>query len=337
VTYRVPTGERAWRAAAAAGGHVSTDRLPTPRVPLALAIATLALAPAAAALLYELSQFGQRPPADLPLAVAVFLGALLASPLTFALRRLPRAGRGAVALFGAGAAAAMATLLATAGYAALPGLAAALVAALGALALLALGGVRTEMYAAINVFIVCTVLANFTLDSFLPLGTFFLVNVGTFFFGVTFTQRDRVHRFGRVVVYRMIAAAAVANVIAALAIGTPLRYVLVSFLAIVVAETANTEVYHSLLHLRWFTRVASSNAVAAPLDTLIFTILAFGGEPFATAGWMTQVIVTDVIVKYTASLVAAVTLMSRPEWIPRVPERERATSASPAAGGEPRA
>jgi hypothetical protein len=34
---------------------------------------------------------------------------------------------------------------------------------------------------------------------------------------------------------------------------------------------------------------------------------------------MTQVIVTDVIVKYGASLVAAITLMSRPEWVPQAP------------------
>jgi queuosine precursor transporter len=188
------------------------------------------------------------------------------------------------------------------------------------------------MYGAINVFIVCTVLANFTLDSFLPLGGFFLVNVGTLFFGITFTQRDRVHRFGRTVVYRMIAAAALANVIAALAVGTPLRYVAVSFLAIVVSEAANTEVYHNLLHRRWFTRVASSNAVAAPLDTIIFTTLAFAGEAFATTMWMIQVIVTDVIVKYTASLVAAVTIMSRPEWLPRVPGE--GSPSAPAVGGD---
>lgn len=288
-------------------------------IPIVLAVLTLALAPAAAALLFTLSQFGQRPPEALPFPVAIFLGLLFATPLAFMLRRLAGAPRVITVLVGAGAAIGVALLLAPFGFDVAIGLLSAAVSTTGAFTLLALRGLRTEMYGAINVFIVCTVLANFTLDSFLPLGGFFLVNVGTLFFGITFTQRDRVHRFGRDVVYRMIAAAAVANVIAALAIGTPLRYVAVSFLAIVVAEAANTEVYHALLHRRWFTRVASSNAVAAPLDTIIFTTLAFAGEAFATTSWMVQVIVTDVIVKYTASLVAAITIMSRPEWLPGVP------------------
>jgi queuosine precursor transporter len=295
---------------------------PAPRrrpLPFLLALLTLAIAPGASALLFVLSQFGQRPPETLPLVVAVLLGLLLATPLTFMLRRLAGIGRAAAVGLGLVAAASAAVTLAPLGYGPVQGLETALAAAAGAFGYLALRGERTEMYAAIGAFIMCTVLANFTLDSFLPIGDFFLVNVGTLFFGITFTQRDRVHRFGRTVVYRMIGAAALANVLAALSVGTPLRYVAVSFLAIVVAEAANTEVYHSLLHRRWFTRVASSNAVAAPLDTIIFTTLAFAGEAFATAGWMLQVIVTDVIVKYSASLVAAITIASRPAWRPRVP------------------
>jgi queuosine precursor transporter len=304
------------------------------RLPLALALLTLGLAPAATALLFTLAQFGQTPPETLPVPVAIFLGLLFATPLMFMLRRLAPPGRTLALGVGAFAAAAVATAPAPFGFPPALGLVTAAVALSGALALLALPGERSEMYGAINVFIVCTVLANFTLDSFLPLGGFFLVNVGTLFFGITFTQRDRVHRFGRTVVYRMIAAAAFANVLAALTVGTPWRYVLVSFLAIIVAEAANTEVYHSLLHRRWFTRVASSNAVAAPIDTIIFTTLAFAGEAWATTMWMTQVIVTDVIVKYTASLVAAITIMSRPEWMARAPG-EGASAAVAGGDGAP--
>jgi queuosine precursor transporter len=300
-------------------------------LPFLLALLTLAIAPGASALLFVLAQFGQRPPESLPLVVAVLLGLLLATPLTFMLRRLAPLGRWVAIVVGLAAAGSSGFALAPIDYGAAAGMATALAAAAGALGFLALRGERTEMYAAIGAFIMCTVLANFTLDSFLPIGDFFLVNVGTLFFGITFTQRDRVHRFGRPVVYRMIAAAAAANVLAALSVGTPLRYVAVSFLAIVVAEAANTEVYHSLLHRRWFTRVASSNAVAAPLDTIIFTTLAFAGEAFATAGWMLQVIVTDVIVKYSASLVAAITIASRPAWRPLTPG-EAATAASPGDG-----
>src|SRR5690606_34935830 len=144
----------------------------------------------------------------------------------------------------------------------------------------------------------CTLLANYTLDSFLPLGDFFLLNVGTLFFGITFTQRDRVHRYGRRAVYLTILVAASANVVLAASLGTPLRYVAVSFLSIVLAESADTEIFQRLRDRRWLTRVASSNAVSAPLDTLIFTLLAFWGEDFATPAWLTQVIVTDVLVKY---------------------------------------
>jgi queuosine precursor transporter len=294
------------------------------RIPFLVAIFALAAAPAAASALFVLAQFGQRPPEALPLPVAVFLGLLVATPLAFMLRRLGGGTRTAALALGAVLAVGVTLGALTLGFAGPPMVATAAVAVIAALLLLGLGGVRTELYGAINVFVVCTVLANFTLDSFIPLGDFFLVNVGTLFFGITFTQRDRVHRFGRGIVYRMIGFAALANVLAALSVGTPLRYVAVSFLAIVVAEAANTEVYHSLLHRRWFTRVASSNAVAAPLDTIIFTTLAFAGQPFATFAWMVQVIVTDVLVKYGASLVAAITVLSRPEWIPQIPSAREA-------------
>lgn len=299
------------------------------RIPFLLAALTLALAPAIASLLFVLAQFGQRPPETLPLPVAVFLGLLLATPVAFMLRRLGRLASAAAVTLGLAAAAAVAATLSSIGHDLAAMTVATAVALAGAATLLALVGWRTAMYGAINVFVVCTVLANFTLDSFLPLGAFFLVNVGTLFFGITFTQRDRVHAFGRTVVYRMIAFAAVANVVAALSVGTPLRYVAVSFLAIVVSEIANTEVYHSLLHRRWFARVASSNAVAAPIDTIIFTTLAFAGEPFATLRWMVQVIVTDVLVKYGASLVAAVTVLSRPEWVPGPPSRRAGPPLEP--------
>src|SRR5690606_22936488 len=99
--------------------------------------------------------------------------------------------------------------------------------------------------------------------------------------------------------------AAVANVVLGAALGTPLRYVAVSFLSIVAAATADTEVLQRLKDRRWLTRVATSNAVSAPLDTVIFTLLAFWGEAFATPAWMTQVIVTDVLVKYGSGLAAA--------------------------------
>lgn len=257
---------------------------------------------AAGALLW-MAGFGQGQPGELPIAALVFLGGLVADAAGRSLRRTGMRG-GAWLLGGV----LLATLFTTT---VLPmrdlWTLAGLVPAAIVLALLP----RTlgVMLGAMSVYTVATVLANFTLDAFLPVGPWFLVNVGTLFFGITFTQRDRVHRYGRRAVYTMILTAAVANVLAALALATPLRFVAVSFLAIVISEAADTEIYQRLLARRWWVRVASSNAVSAPIDTTLFTVLAFAGAPFATVTWMLQVITTDVLVKYGSGMLAALTLL----------------------------
>lgn len=280
--------------------------------------ALLALLPPAIAagcgVLAWLTDFGQSPPERLPYAALAFAGALFGDLLAHALRRQgaaaqasPRHGTAAYAALALGLGLALAALLTTSlplRYLAAPAAAAAL-----AVALSRLPHRMGAMLGAMSVYTVCTLLANYTLDAFIPVGDWFLVNVGTLFFGVTFTQRDRVHRFGRRAVYLMIVGAAAGNVLAALSVGTPLRYVAVGFLAIVLSESADTEVYQRLLARRWLVRVASSNAVSAPLDTVVFTVLAFAGAPFATFGWMTQVIVTDVIVKYTSGFLTALGLV----------------------------
>lgn len=285
-----------------------------------------------AALLW-LAGFGQQPPERLPwLAVALF-GALFTGVLhdIGAQRRAPLA-----AFLVLGVAAAGATLLSPFGDAryVLSPLAAAALAALAARL------ERPGLVSAATVYVACTLLANYTLDSFLPIGDFFLLNVGTLFFGITFTQRDRVHRFGRRAVYQMIFVAAVTNVVLATALGTPLRYVAVSFLSIVLAETADTEIFQRLKDRRWLTRVASSNAVSAPLDTLIFTLLAFWGEDFATPAWLTQVIVTDVLVKYGSGMLAALGVLAvLRSALPRVLHGPGTPGAAPrhdgASGGPP--
>ena len=56
-----------------------------------------------------------------------------------------------------------------------------------------------------------------------------------------------------------------------------MRIILASFLAIVLAETADTEIYQKLIRYPWLLRVTGSNAVSVPLDTLLFTLIAFGG------------------------------------------------------------
>ena len=54
------------------------------------------------------------------------------------------------------------------------------------------------------IYIVAVLVANYTATWFIPLPIFGMVSVGTLVFGITFTQRDRVHRYGRKVVYLMI-------------------------------------------------------------------------------------------------------------------------------------
>lgn len=262
-------------------------------------------------LLLRLSQFGQNPFPQLPLPMIMMFGALAAGPLESLARRW--ATRPFLLLLVAAVVANLLYAAIAVGYEFAPAryLAAPAVALSLTLLFHSLPGRWGEMLSAMTVFVVATVLANYTFDSFIPLGELFLVNVGTFFFGVTFTQRDRVHRFGRRSVYAMILFAAIANVMMALHLGTPLRYVFVGFLAIILAESADTEIYARLMDRPWIARVASSNAVSAPLDTIIFTVLAFAGESFATAGWMTKVIVTDVLVKYASGMLAALQIVRR--------------------------
>ncbi|HEX7004223.1 MAG TPA: VUT family protein [Trueperaceae bacterium] len=279
------------------------------------------LTQAGCSLLLYLSSFGQDPFTRLPLPVIVMFGALAAAPLHSLARRLPPPDLLTALALALTLNAALLLLPV------LPGetryLAAPATALLLGLLFRNLPRHAGAMLAAMSVYVVATVLANYTFDSFLPIGGFFLINVGTLFFGVTFTQRDRVHRFGRRWVYLMILMAAVANVLMSLHLGTPMRYVVVGFLAILLSESADTEIYARLLDRPWFTRVASSNAVSAPLDTTIFTVLAFAGAEFATIGWMLRVIVTDVLVKYGSGLLAALQLdawapaLVKPELPPR--------------------
>jgi len=134
------------------------------------------------------------------------------------------------------------------------------------------------------------------------------LSVGTLFFGVTFTQRDRVHAFGKRRVYAMIAAAALANLALSAYLGIPLRFLLAGFLAIIVAEAADTEVY-GRIRKGWLVRVATSNAVSIPLDSVIFTLIAFAGTLSAAA--MTEIVFADILAKTVVGLLAAARLVRR--------------------------
>ena len=133
------------------------------------------------------------------------------------------------------------------------------------------------MYFAI-VYILATLAANYTATWFIHFPVFGQVSVATFIFGITFTARDRVHStLGRTNVYIMIAIAAVLNVIVTVVGGVEWRIVAASLIAIVLAETADTEIYQHFIDNTWGMRVLKSNSVSIPLDSLLFNLIAFAG------------------------------------------------------------
>ena len=170
-------------------------------------------------------------------------------------------------------------------------------------------GPSAPMLAAMSVYIVCTLLANFTFDSFLALPVYGQLSVGTLFFGVTFTQRDRVHGYGKSRAYQMIAVAALTNLALSAYLGIPLRFLLAGFLAILVAETADTEVYSRLIQRRWLTRVLTSNAFSIPLDSVTFTLIAFAGT--LSVATMGEIVFADILAKTVVGFLAAARVMRR--------------------------
>ncbi|MGA1205217.1 MAG: VUT family protein [Opitutales bacterium] len=180
-------------------------------------------------------------------------------------------------------------------------------------------------------------LANLTATLFLPFeiapGTGILVSVGTLVFGLTFTQRDRMHSLGKRFVYKVIFLSALLN----LAMLTSLRYLwgswlleilqerdlawfaeatamlmengwrvfIASFLAIVIAESMDTEIFHYYRDRSWIGRVIRSNVVSIPVDSILFNLIAFAGSSFFPPLVLLKVILGEVISKFAVGLVYA--------------------------------
>ncbi len=157
----------------------------------------------------------------------------------------------------------------------------------------------------IAAYVLCVLLANITLDKFLNLPAYGMLSIGTIFFAAIFTLRDRIHAAGGLFpVYLAIAAAVLVNVVVAYLIDTPPRFIMASFLAILFSELADTAIFHKLRKRSWATRVLGSNAVSVPLDTVLFTLLAFYGV--MSADELLQIIYADIVVKYGISLLLIV-------------------------------
>jgi len=166
------------------------------------------------------------------------------------------------------------------------------------------------------------------------------IDAGTFIYPLTFTLRDLVHKLlGRAAARAVILAAGVINLVMAglfrfaawlppdpswplqrefAAVLTPVwRIVAASIIAELVSELADTEVYHLWVtritrRYQWL-RVLVSNAFSIPVDSLVFSWGAFGGQYSGATVW--SIFLSNVIVK------GAVTLASLP-GIYLVPEGE---------------
>ncbi|MBP7829709.1 MAG: queuosine precursor transporter [Kiritimatiellae bacterium] len=155
------------------------------------------------------------------------------------------------------------------------------------------------------------------------------VDMGTFVYPVTFTLRDVVHKLiGRRHARLLIVAAGLINLLMAAyllwvarvpgdpgwgldaefrAILAPVwRIVIASILAEVVSELLDTEIYHLFVtrvtrRFQWL-RVLTSNSVSVPVDSVLFSVGAFGWALPWVAVW--QIFIFNMIVKYAVTLVS---------------------------------
>jgi uncharacterized integral membrane protein (TIGR00697 family) len=157
----------------------------------------------------------------------------------------------------------------------------------------------------------------------------FSVDAGTFVYPFTFTLRDLVHKTAGIKASRvLIITAAVLNLLMAglfwltsilppdLSVGpqkefglvlSPVwRIVFASIVAEVIAELVDTEGYRlwveKVTHRYQWARVLVSNAFSIPLDSLLFSWLAFGGVLPDGVVW--SIFVSNVIIKGITTLVS---------------------------------
>lgn len=164
------------------------------------------------------------------------------------------------------------------------------------------------------------------------------VDMGTFIYPITFTLRDVVHKvLGKRSAQTVIITAAVINLLMAAyfswvarvpsdpdwglggefsaILGPIWRIVAASILAEVVSELIDTEVYQWYVdrfgQRNQWARVVLSNAVSIPVDSLIFSIGAFGWALPWGVVW--QIFAFNLVVKYLVSLLSIPLIYLVPE------------------------
>ncbi len=157
----------------------------------------------------------------------------------------------------------------------------------------------------------------------------FSIDAGTFIYPITYTLRDLVHKkAGKKVAQTLIFVVAGLNLFMAfffwfvsilppdIAVGpqrefgavlSPVwRIVIASIISEVISELVDTEIYHFWVtkittKYQWL-RVLVSNAFSVPVDSVIFSFLAFLGTlPFEVVA---SIILSNIIIKYATTLIS---------------------------------
>lgn len=202
----------------------------------------------------------------------------------------------------------------------------------------------------ISAYLVAQMLANITsLKIILLFG--YSMDAGTLVYPITFTLRDLVHKLLGIRVARtVIIVAAFANLFMALlfwvvsilpadpSVGpqtafaevlSPVwRLVFASIIAMVVSELVDTEVYRLWVakvgeKFQW-ARVLSSNSISIPLDSILFSWLAFGGVYEASVVW--SIVVSNIGVKAVTTIFSMPLIYTVPEKRVEIVEHQNAVA-----------
>jgi queuosine precursor transporter len=154
------------------------------------------------------------------------------------------------------------------------------------------------VYFVIAMYALFVVLANLTANTIITFGIQFAL--GTVFFGFVFTARDMLHTLvGKTHTYYTIIGVTVLNLGISLMGAFDIRILIASIIAFVVAESIDTEVFHRFFKDNYTKRVLASNMISIPVDTVLFTLVAFYG--IWPMSLILSVIFGDMIIKFVTS------------------------------------
>lgn len=153
------------------------------------------------------------------------------------------------------------------------------------------------------IYVMSVLFANIYLDYFIKIPIYGILSFGTIFFAAVFTIRDRLHNFGLKFVFCGIFFSLLNVVLFSIYNHIEVRYIVASFISILVSELTDTMIFQKFINKSWAFKVITSNLISVPLDSILFSILAFIG--ILSFDNIVQIIVTDVIVKYLISILFA--------------------------------